>query len=79
MNRKSFDWCKNHLNFANIIKILLLPTTLYFSSGLGQDLVLGAIIGALLLSIFNGIKKYGIKRLIFFPENVEVRTIFEMI
>jgi len=79
MIKRGFVWCKNHLNSANVVKIVLLPITFYALQGKGYDLVVGIILGALLLQIANDIQKYGFKRLIFFPENVEVRTIFDLI
>jgi len=76
---KSFHWCKNHLNSANIVKILFLPISYLLLKDLELDLLVGIILGALLMSIINDVNKYGLRRLIFFPENVEVRTIFNMI
>lgn len=43
------------------------------------DLVLGIVLGMILMLIVQDVKQYGVKRLVFFPETVEVRHIFDLI
>ena len=46
---------------------------------MGCDVAAGVVLGVLLTLIAQDVKKYGIKRMLFFPERLEVRQVFEYI
>jgi hypothetical protein len=53
-----------------------LPIIYYNGANKGCDIVVGILLGVILATLFNSIKEYGIRRLILFPETVEVRRVF---
>ena len=79
MIKKFLLWCKGHLNWNNIMKLLCMPLCFLYGKDLGCDILVGIVIGMFLTLIIQDIQKYGVSRLLFFPEVLEVRRVFEYI
>ena len=77
MCTKFFVQLSKKLDFNNIAKLLLIPAV--YLTLMGFDFTKGIIIGMLLYSLNNDIKKFGLSRMIWFPENREVRQLEDLI
>jgi hypothetical protein len=65
------------IDFVNLCKLLLVPLIYYLVSF--SDFLRGLIIGSLLTSIYNDVRKYGFKRILVFPVSREVRILEDLI